>query len=66
MSSAENQAQKRAYAKENGDDAVDAKSRKVENGKGVRLRFCFNTYLTLLLKQCQRSIFKLVNNRFPA
>ena len=38
MSSAtENQAQKRAHTEENGDDAVDAKSRKVENGKGVRL-----------------------------
>jgi hypothetical protein len=60
MSSAtENQAQKRAHAEENSDDAVDAKSRKVENSKGVRLKFCFNTYLILLLKQCQRSIFKL-------
>uniref|UniRef100_A0A914EDL9 Uncharacterized protein n=1 Tax=Acrobeloides nanus TaxID=290746 RepID=A0A914EDL9_9BILA len=33
-STTENQAQKRAHAEENGDNAVDAKSRKVENGKG--------------------------------
>lgn len=35
MSSAtENSGTKRAHAEENGDEAVDAKSRKVENGKG--------------------------------